>query len=220
MSGGIVQEFGVQTPCNVQTPLHPACVVTEQLPEGGQHAPVGCEHGLGVQVVPAPCQVWMESQATCVATVQTPAWVQHAPVGITGGVGSSFPQPTKTIAISTIRIPSLPIVEPPSCHLSSRGRSGSPIPTPALLRQHPISRDPSVRPCSVTVRTTLSGAPDGIAASNSGVTGSALLLRGHPEVRDLLPRLDGLALGTPDPAVLCSLIPKDTVKEWRHPSHR
>ena len=117
--GGCGHRFGVQdvpAPRQSLGNTHATAVVTVQLPVGAQQAPVtgGARQLFGWQLVHSACQTLGAWQFASVATEHTPAAVQHAPVAVTGGVGSSFPQPTETIANIAARITSLRIVRPPS----------------------------------------------------------------------------------------------------------
>ncbi len=77
-------EQEVLAPCQELGEAQDAWVVTEQVPDGVQQAPVGCGQGFGEQTVATPCQVLVPTHAASVVTVQAPATAQQAPTGTQG----------------------------------------------------------------------------------------------------------------------------------------
>jgi hypothetical protein len=62
--------------------VHWACGTNVQDPSAKQHAPEGCGHGFGVQVVPAPShEPPAPAHAVAVINEQVPFVKQHAPWG-------------------------------------------------------------------------------------------------------------------------------------------
>lgn len=107
-SGQVVTSQATSAPSQLKS--HSVWVVIVQAPVAAlQQAPVGCGHGLGVQVVPAPCQVLAEVQLACVVTVQVPAGAQHAPVA-THGFGAQvvfapIHVPVQADCVVTVHVP-------------------------------------------------------------------------------------------------------------------
>ena len=77
-------EQAVPAPCQELGEAQDAWVVTEQVPDGAQQAPVGWGQGFGEHTVATPCQVLVPTQAAWVVTVHVPAIAQQAPTGTQG----------------------------------------------------------------------------------------------------------------------------------------
>jgi len=110
-----------------------------QVPPWAQQAPVGWEHGFGVQVVPAPCHVLGLTQFVCVVEVQVPAWAQQAPAGCGQGFGVQVVfAPCQVLGeaqaacVVTVQVPTTAQQEPTDCRVSviipkSRGSQLTPL---------------------------------------------------------------------------------------------